>query len=260
MNMRVAKCGHSLPTHTGSQRKLCDDCRESEGLPRRDWVVGCAWCGEWFRAAHPRQRYCTDECQRAPIKAQRSERIEATRVHKNCGTCGTSLTGRSRKAKYCTIRCADVARGQRLPAPLPLRICGLPDCDVQFQPNREGTRCCSEAHGRQLWKIEHPDYQSPYTDARRDSYHRRRARKAKAATGRPVLLSEIRVRDKNRCHICGERVSARPYPHPLSASMDHVVPLSKGGAHDPDNVKLAHLRCNVRKGDGGGNEQLLLIG
>lgn len=32
-------------------------------------------------------------------------------------------------------------------------------------------------------------------------------------------------------------------------SVDHVIPLSKGGTHTWDNVKLAHKRCNSKKGN-----------
>lgn len=38
------------------------------------------------------------------------------------------------------------------------------------------------------------------------------------------------------------------YPNPLSASLDHVVPLAWGGEHTAANVQLAHLKCNVAKG------------
>jgi 5-methylcytosine-specific restriction endonuclease McrA len=31
--------------------------------------------------------------------------------------------------------------------------------------------------------------------------------------------------------------------------MDHVIPLARGGEHTMDNVKLACLRCNIRKND-----------
>jgi hypothetical protein len=33
------------------------------------------------------------------------------------------------------------------------------------------------------------------------------------------------------------------------ATLDHVHPLAKGGAHDPGNVVLACSRCNRLKGD-----------
>jgi 5-methylcytosine-specific restriction endonuclease McrA len=47
----------------------------------------------------------------------------------------------------------------------------------------------------------------------------------------------------------------------LSASLDHIIPISK----DPDghrraNVRLAHLRCNIKRGNRVGDEQLMLIG
>lgn len=50
------------------------------------------------------------------------------------------------------------------------------------------------------------------------------------------------------------------YPDPMSASVDHVMPLSQGGHDDAANKRAAHLVCNVRRGAGGGPEQLALIG
>jgi 5-methylcytosine-specific restriction endonuclease McrA len=35
----------------------------------------------------------------------------------------------------------------------------------------------------------------------------------------------------------------------MSASLDHIVPVSLGGAHVPGNVQLAHLICNNIKAD-----------
>lgn len=55
-----------------------------------------------------------------------------------------------------------------------------------------------------------------------------------------------------KCHLCGKRVSRRlKYPHPKSASLDHIVPLSwrkDSPGHVWGNVALAHLRCNQSKG------------
>lgn len=56
-------------------------------------------------------------------------------------------------------------------------------------------------------------------------------------------------RDGWTCHICGEPVD-RDSADPLSrASLDHVVPIARGGLHTLENVKCAHLRCNIRKSD-----------
>lgn len=36
--------------------------------------------------------------------------------------------------------------------------------------------------------------------------------------------------------------------HPLGPSLDHIIELQYGGApYDPDNLRPAHLGCNVRK-------------
>jgi hypothetical protein len=55
-----------------------------------------------------------------------------------------------------------------------------------------------------------------------------------------------------KCHLCGKKVSRRlKYPHPKSASLDHIVPLSwrkDSPGHVWGNVALAHLRCNQSKG------------
>ncbi|AYB70878.1 HNH endonuclease [Streptomyces phage Yaboi] len=55
-----------------------------------------------------------------------------------------------------------------------------------------------------------------------------------------------------KCHLCGKRVrKSLKYPHPRSASLDHIVPLSwrkNSPGHVWGNVALAHLRCNQSKG------------
>lgn len=201
---------------------------------------------------HGRKRiYCSKACgNRARFKPKQFSTAA-------CDQCGAEYPKRMRTQRFCSAFCSDVYRGQRLPSPLERRVCALPECDVEFQPGRAGQRCCSEPHGKKLWNRENPE---AWNDRKRDVYHRRRALKAGTSNGEPVRLSEIAVRDGNRCHLCRKKVPSRAYPHPLSPSLDHVVPLSKGGAHEPSNVRLAHLRCNVEKGAEGGNEQLLLIG
>ncbi len=53
------------------------------------------------------------------------------------------------------------------------------------------------------------------------------------------------------CGICGKPVDfSLKYPHPLSATVDHIVPVSKGGhPTDISNLQLAHRCCNRAKSD-----------
>lgn len=53
------------------------------------------------------------------------------------------------------------------------------------------------------------------------------------------------------CAICGKPVDkSLKSPHPLSATVDHIIPVSKGG-HPSDiaNLQLAHRCCNREKSD-----------
>jgi 5-methylcytosine-specific restriction endonuclease McrA len=77
--------------------------------------------------------------------------------------------------------------------------------------------------------------------------HRRyRANRKRVLSGQPV------------CWICGKPIDTTQ-PHyivndegkrslnPLAPSADHVIAVTKGGGHEPSNLKPAHLGCNMRK-------------
>lgn len=217
----------------------------------------CALCGSpvvRVTAHGPAPKYCSKQCQTranhvSPAGVARQKRRQASQKKAprliQCASCDQGFEAVRSDARFCSPRCL-----QRATRDSATQVCATDGCDKPKRAKGLCNYCYRKARGEtQQW-----------TDARRDAYHRRRALKAETSSGRPVLLSEIRVRDGNRCHLCRKAVPDQVWPHPLSPSLDHVVPLSKGGAHDPDNVRLSHLRCNVQKGARGGNEQLLLIG
>lgn len=53
------------------------------------------------------------------------------------------------------------------------------------------------------------------------------------------------------CGICGRPVDkSLRYPHPMSATVDHIIPIARGGhPSDLDNLQLAHWTCNRQKSD-----------
>lgn len=76
---------------------------------------------------------------------------------------------------------------------------------------------------------------------------------------RDITLESLYRRDKGVCHICGKPCNYEDYTvggdtfiagnwYP---SIDHVVPISRGGRHSWNNVKLAHRLCNTVKRDKG---------
>jgi 5-methylcytosine-specific restriction endonuclease McrA len=53
------------------------------------------------------------------------------------------------------------------------------------------------------------------------------------------------------CVICGGHIDkSLRSPHPMSAEVEHLVPVSRGGAiYAPENCGLCHRICNQRKGN-----------
>ena len=46
------------------------------------------------------------------------------------------------------------------------------------------------------------------------------------------------------CAICGNPIETMK-----DCTIDHIIPISKGGLTTIDNCQLAHKNCNVKKGD-----------
>jgi len=58
------------------------------------------------------------------------------------------------------------------------------------------------------------------------------------------------------CWLCRAAVDPRLYwPSSLAGSVDHVVPVIRGGTDERSNLRLAHLRCNTSRRDKPAPEQ-----
>lgn len=67
--------------------------------------------------------------------------------------------------------------------------------------------------------------------------------------GRELVL-RIAHRDGWECRLCGVEIDSSYYhPHALSPTVDHIIPVSRGGTDELSNLQVAHFRCNIRKGN-----------
>lgn len=87
---------------------------------------------------------------------------------------------------------------------------------------------------------------------------KRRAKIERVLVDKDISLYKLYKRDHGVCYLCGGRcdwsdkevredgttVVGHNYP-----SIDHVIPLAKGGEHSWGNVRLAHIICNIHKRD-----------
>jgi len=108
-------------------------------------------------------------------------------------------------------------------------------------------RTYDETHRKEryIWRKAHP--QNITKQGRR-----RRAREHGAAIGL-IDFAAIQIRDQMTCCICRRRVAEK------DLSFDHSHPLSLGGAHSQENLRVAHLHCNKKRGAGHLPVQMILI-
>lgn len=155
-----------------------------------------------------------------------------------CGQCGLQFRPFRRASKFCSNSCSNAWSRKNNS-----RKCTAVDCGRPY----DAAGLCT-IHYRRKARADGRELNPKWDDRRRANYHKRRALKAETAAEdfSPAAVFE---RDGWVCGICSEPVAQDlAWPHQLSPSLDHILPLSKGGHHTLENTQLAHLQCNVRKG------------
>lgn len=278
MHQRTALCGHTYERDgapRGRRRKLCDGCRSDadaewqSGSPERlrdrslkanaaRWgsrelasCVQCDGCLPPKRATGPRSMYCSSRCRDRASYARRRERVNAENraatvarlasMEKTCPQCSETFSpSRSARQKFCSPRCSSAwFRGREG------GCCSEMGCD---RPVRAKGVC--NMHYKRILRAEGRIKDKNWTPKRRAAWKARYALTRGAPDAEKFDYREIYDRDGWVCGICSEPVDPDlAWPDPLSVSLDHVIPVSRGGRHVRENAQCAHLTCNVRKLD-----------
>lgn len=170
----------------------------------------------------------------------RGERMATEHEPRPCAQCNKLYVPAQLKAMaaYCTRKCKDDSRNHRMRAEReankPHRTCVWCGADMPQRMRSDakfcGATCNTAAHAstRKMWsRLGIPKGDIPL-----------------------VSRSFLAERDGLDCHLCGLRLGlATKHPDPGYASIDHVEPLSLAGAagNHPENLRLAHLVCNLRR-------------
>lgn len=236
------------------------ECKDAWQAARRELArqghLTCVHCGGAYKPkAADRVAFCSRDCAFA-YRRERPKR-RAAKPKLLCTICTNPFEGR-RGRRYCSDECRGEAarrksrqRYQTLNPKSPRR-CMM--CGALFVPGHGSQTRCSDLC------VKNAEKRSPgYKAAKADQNRRRRARLRGAKVQR-VRAMEIYKRDRWTCQLCHRRVNRRlNHPHPLSATLDHIISLAEGGAHDPGNVQLAHLMCNSNKRERSRGQMRLLV-
>lgn len=204
----------------------------------------CADCGKPIfsgTGSRPQGEARCQPCYFADARAKRVHGASAYGKGCRCDICTQAVLARNRERYWS----APNRYGTTGPRERECMICGVTFL-VGPKPHRApGAKTCSAECAQQRQNVKAWNYQT----------------RKRGAFVEVVIPTEIFKRDGWRCHICRRKISARAkWPNPRSASLDHLIPLTRGGSHEPANVATCCLGCNSSKGNRGGNEQLLLIG
>lgn len=63
------------------------------------------------------------------------------------------------------------------------------------------------------------------------------------------IRTSLRARDGDDCYLCRGLMVFNNTKSEDYATIDHILPRSQGGSNDLDNLKLAHRKCNLRRGN-----------
>lgn len=224
-------CGADLSTKQKSMRQqACSrDCaRATHGLPPGSTSYVCVGCSQEFQPNPGRPTattYCSSKCARSHVKAEALSRHE-----RECVECGTGFDPRTQHGRTSkNVRCPNCRTGPR--APLEWGSCA--DCGAEFLGDPQRRYCSRTCSQTSQYRV-----------------GRARRRLSDSSIDRVPFFS---VADQcgGRCGICGSDVNLDlKNPHPLSATIDHIIPLSHpDSSHDLGNLQLAHLSCNSSKQD-----------
>ena len=186
----------------------------------------CEHCAQPFAVTWPKQRFCSKSCTMWERNLGRPSKLASSVRFPDCVSCGKVFCTRNAKANACSREC----RRKRV---------------AEWTRNKYATnaeyreRSLAEAHARRAAKL--------------------------GRGNKVVLLGYLIERDGGQCRIPNclfphRKVGAVGSKGPLRPSIDHIIPLSKGGEHALHNVQLAHAKCNLSKNNRGSGDQLALVG
>lgn len=203
----------------------------------------CEHCNQSFKPKrHDRTRFCSRECAFAKRKVEAEQRAEQPKPRKpnlvsDCTVCGSAFEHTMPGAMYCNPRCNAkafaAANDNRDRSP---RLCA--ECGTSFAPeygNKRRNFCsldCASRNARRRVKLK----------------RKARMRTAEAEAVDPIQVFE---RDGWCCYMCGISTprELRGTLAPNAPELEHIIPLSKGGAHSYGNTACACRACNARKSD-----------
>jgi 5-methylcytosine-specific restriction endonuclease McrA len=230
-------------------------------------AANCRMCSTTFLrpcgVTGRRRGFCSLACRRTfagkASNARARQRVRAERSRTFCIVCeamfSDQLSGPGAPRRRCCSQKCRVAMGLILAPTLAVKKCA--DCNERITARSKSGFCrvcrlkrrsktqlasAKWREGIRRWQQRNPDKVRAYRK-RADVIRR-------GVVGRAEYVDPKYIFDRDNwvCQLCHKKV--RPYTgeySPRQASIDHILPLARGGAHAATNLQTACRRCNSSK-------------
>lgn len=214
-------CGKDMPDkhHNGKIRKYCsNECYRQTRNLRTFGTATCAFCGKEFEETRDRPNiYCSKKCTALAKSYMQAIKRSKNDAHSRILKMQYDQTMDELKRiiyhmnhdKYCE------------------------ECGAFFVAENSKQVCCSEKCSK-----------------RRENRNKDKRIYRNGEPDTSITLTKLYIRDDGTCQLCGRHLTFNGVPNgKYYPSIDHIVPLSKGGKHEWLNVQLACRKCNTIKSD-----------
>jgi hypothetical protein len=247
--MTCEQCGGEYAPRVpkrGPISKYCSvKCRREYAT--RKVAFPCIACGAPVQSSNRSRRYC-DACRNVARHVEAGTRRDFP--EKPCAQCGKAFKPSTKATRFCGRDCLQ-AHNIATQGVGP-HVCL--ECGSSFkhrlssrQANRYCSRACADKASKDRERASGRRTEIPCIP--KGAHHEDRARVYGGAVERVDVMA-VFERCGWMCGICQQPVDRfLSWPDPMSPSLDHITPLSKGGGHTEGNTQCAHLRCNSAKRD-----------
>lgn len=224
-------------------------------MPKKS--LTCCVCNEpmWQVAkSRPQGVAKCRKCQRAAPERRKSAGVPPPTQSMTCADCGGVMWKGKTSRPQGEARCLACKRANpihkrvdriRKPRVLSYGFCAR--CAHWFQSTSRCARFCSVLCSNRA-KADLTRLPPGVRHAAEQRKLARRAERMALAFVEKVDRRTVFERDRWVCQLCGGPVPrSAKFPDPLSASLDHIIPISRDGAHSYRNTQLAHFGCNSAK-------------
>lgn len=205
-------------------------------------ILFCVICGTSmiYKGIGRKKLSCSSKCKN---KHDVNLKLNKGNYHKEktlvkCNSCDTEFLTAFEHQRFCSVSCRKRKNINDKPR---LYLYSCDDCGNDFTTSRH----LSGVSATKITRCKDCQLERKRTRDRKKTLIRQ-----KAISNPRISVELIAKRDSFLCHLCNQIVDMDiKRTDKMGATIDHLLPLSKGGLDTMENVALAHWICNIRKGN-----------